>query len=517
MTARAAIGRAAIAAALVAAAGCRTSPAPAARPASGADLPATQPTAAAATAWDASGIDWSAPPPAAPEPAFRPPTPTRIRLRNGLDVWIIENHRLPLVSVRLIQPRAGAVHDPPATAGLAALTADLLDEGTGRRSALELAADLERLGAELDVDAEPDAMIAQLDALSANLDASLELMAAVVARPAFRAADFERVRADRLSALRLRRDHPSQVARLAFDQTLYGGDRPYGWPASGGPASVARIRLADVRAFHAAWYGPDGASLVVAGDVIAAGLGPRLEAAFGAWRSRRGRRARDAAAPAVTPVDAPPRLVLVHNPGAAQSVVHLGRAALPRTDERYYVADVLNTLLGGSFSSRLNHRLREQLGFTYGAGSEFEFGIGPGPWRARTALFIDKTIPGIKELTALVAAAATAPAPADELARVEQLRIRELPARFEGNAQVAAAFGDLALYRLAPDWYASYAERIAAVTAEQVRGLAAELLSSERLVLVVVTDLDAQRDALLGLGLRPAIELDADGALLKTY
>jgi zinc protease len=460
--------------------------------------------------WDSAGIDWSKPPPPGPEAALVLPEPEAFTLGNGLRVLVVRRPRLPLVSLLLVDPAAGASRDPSGEGGLAGFTADLLDEGAGKLDALGLAAALERLGAHLEVGIGPDAAEIALDTLTATLPDSLALLADVVARPRFAAADVARVKADRLALIALRRDQPRSVAPLLFERLLFGA-HPYAQPAYGDADSVRRLGRGDVRRFYRRHYAPALSTLIVAGDVEIESLRRMLEPTLGAWRGDRS--AARAAAPRSHRPPAPAaRLVLVDRPGAPQAVVQIGGLGLPRTDPRIHTAAVANSLLGGSFTSRLNARLREELGYTYGAGSSVWSGVDTGSWSIVTSLKSERTVAGIREILAILDTLGRDEPAADELSRNVQLLVQELPARFQSNGSTVAAFADLAPYGLPLDWYAQRAAALRKVTAAEVRDLVAALLRRDRLTLVVVGDLARLRNDLGRLGFPAAIELDPEGA-----
>jgi len=463
--------------------------------------------------WGDSGVDWSRPPAPGPEPVFEIPRARSFQLDNGLDVYVVENPRLPLVTLQLVNEVGGSLHEPPRLAGLASLTADMLDEGAGSLQALEFAAAVERLGATLTTGAGDDAAYITMTTLAGNLDGSLALLTDVLRDPRLSVPDFRRVKGDRISDLKKRQDQPTAVASVVFYQSIFGRDSAYGTPTAGYVETVARIKPSDLKTFYVRNYAPDRMSLVVAGAVDADDLRKRLNRTLGSWR----RKARPGKPAPVAAIDSPPRLVMVHKPGAAQSVVGLGRVTLDRNDPRYYTAEVLNGVLGGSFSARLNNVLREQLGYTYGARSRFDFGRFDSAWVMRTSIFSAKTMPGIERARAIVDQVSKERVPDEELARVKQRLVRQLPQGFQSNRGIAASYLDLVSNGLALDWYDSYAQRIEAVTADEVRALATELLALDKLTLVVVGDLDLLRAPLLDLGLRPAVEVNLKGKLLKTF
>lgn len=463
--------------------------------------------------WSAAGIDWSRAPQPGPEPTFNSPRPTSLELSNGLKVIVIENRRLPLVSTILVGRHGGNVNDPPGKSGLAGLTADLLDEGTAdldegtaNRTALEIADELERLGADLSVDASTDYMIASMDTLASTLDASLALFADVMSNPAFEQADFERIKGDRLASITRRRDSPRSVAGLVFDRVVFG-NHPYALPVLGLEDEVASISLGDVTAFYRDLYAPQASTLIVVGDISASTIERRLEATLGTWK----RTTLSVGQVSAPPADNSTFIAVVDKPDAPQTVVHIGRVAMTRADPRYFTANVINTVVGGSFASRLNHRLREELGYTYGIRSSFWMGREAGSWSVRTSLNAANSLDGIVETLAIVDGARSAEIPANELDKSKQLRIRQLPQEFETNAGTASAFSDIIAYDEKLDWYERYADGIASVTAPIARTFATAEWDAKDMVMVVVGDMKTLRPQLESLGFGPIAEYDPEG------
>ncbi len=463
--------------------------------------------------WAASGIDWSAIPTPGPEPAFRTPEATTFQLGNGIRVIMVTNHRLPLASVQIVLSAAGGVRDPAELKGLAALTADMLDEGAGRWSAIALANETERLGATLDAGAGVEAAYVTMDTLTSTLEPSLALLAQVVASPHLDAADFERVKGDHLSMLRRRRDRPGSVASLIFDRVIFGS-HAYGMPNSGTEATVAKITSEDVARFYSQHYSPAETTVVVVGDVAPKTLRANLEETFGSWAPRT---ITPLAPNLALPDSSPPRLAVCNEPGAKQSAIRIGRIALRRSDSRFFDAVLLNTVVGGSYTSRLNKRLREELGYTYGVRSTFWFGRESGTWRVHTSVDANHTIDAIREILAIVERARDEEIPADELERNKQYLVRQFPQEFESNAAIADSFSDLVVHDLPLSWYAGYRKGIEGVSAASERQLAEELWPRDQLHLVVVGDLDRVLAGLLRLGFGDALEVDPEGKPLRVH
>jgi zinc protease len=452
--------------------------------------------------WDTSGVAWDRVPEPGPEPSFTPPVPTELRLANGVRVLVVENHRLPLVSVRVVNLRAGSREDG-GKLGLAALTGDLLDEGAGALTALTLPEELERLGADLDVAVGADYAVVSLDTLKDTLEPSLGLLADVVLRPRLTQADFDRIKADRIADLKLRPDSPRRVANLVFEGTVFAA-HPYGAPGAGFVGTVEKLALADAKRFWKTWYVPAAATVIVAGDVDKTAIVPLLDKTLGAWKGARPAAPRRAKPPAATA----PRLVVVDRPDAPQSVVVIGRLGADVTDPAYFPAEVVNTAIGGSFAARLNNRLREQLGYTYGIFSSFWRGAWTGSWSAVSSIKTEVTIEGIKEALAIIERTRTEPLPADELAKAKQLLTRAQPQDFETNAGIAGVYQSVVVTGRPLDWPATWAEKIRAVAADEARAVVDKAWGG--LAIVVVGDWKKLGDGLTGLGL-PITHVDTEG------
>lgn len=466
----------------------------------------------AAAPFDKSGIaDWTKQPPAGAERAFTPPVAKRLRLANGLAVLVVENHTLPLASMDLIVPGAGAAADPRQRAGLAAFTADMIDEGAGGLSALAIADEAARLGAELHVFADADAVWLSTNALTRTLDPVLDLVAKVVTQPAFTAADFERVKGDRLTALTQRRDRPREVASVVLSQAVYGVGTAYGHPTNGTLEDVKRIALAEVQAFYRAHWNPAAMTLVIVGDVDPAALQRKLDAALGSWQPRG---AQKPVVPSASPAKLAARLLVVDRPGAEQSDVRIGRVGLDRRDKRYFAFEVMRTVLGDGFTSRLNHRLREELGITYGIGAGMAWHVGPGLFSIASAIVVDETSRGLAEIIKILDGLVAVEVPAAELDKAKQNLVRALPAMFDTNAQTAGAFGELALYKLPDDWYATFADGVRKVTAADVNQVARAMVASSSMAFAIVGDLGKIGASLAAIGLGAPARFDLDGARL---
>lgn len=457
----------------------------------------------------APGAHMASKPVIGPLPALKLTPPTTFTLGNGLKVIAQPRHAAPIVALQLVV-RAGADADPPALAGLSAATADMLDEGAGERDALAIARDLEAVGAELFLGASRDGSTLSLSVPTPGFEAALAIAADVVLRPRLDEADWSRVQNDRLTALVQRRDQPEAVAVLVADRVLFGEEHPYGRPASGYEKTVRAITAADLRRHYQQLWRPNNTTLVVVGDFPADRLKPALEQAFGGWKKG----AVPAARPAV-PRKQRPRLVLVDKPGAPQTVLRLvGPGAARSSPDRPPLA-LLATVLGGSFTSRLNFNLREQKGYTYGAGSSFQFLRRPGPFSAAAAVFTKVTGEALGEFLKELTALRTGEVTAEELTKARAMQQQRLAEALSTTGGTAGTFADLSLYGLPLDEPVRFTRALQKADAKLLKRLANRAIDPATVTIVAVGDRKTIEPAFKAIGL-PAPEVrDPDGELVK--
>ena len=448
-----------------------------------------------------------APVPGAAPTLTLPPIQKRA-LTNGLPVWIVEMHEVPVANVTLII-KAGAGDDPAGRYGLANFTAAMLDEGAGTRNALQLADAIDYLGASLSTGSSFDMSSVRLQAPVSKLDDALPLMADVALRPAFSDTEVERLRKERMTSLMQTRDNAGALATAAFGRLVFGPRHRYGTPGLGNQASNSEMSASDLKAFYASYYQPQNAHLLVVGDVTPAAMLPKLERAFGGWKN--------GAAPPKTTVSpaaqhGPRQIYLVDKPGAAQSQIRIGWMGVARSTADYYVLDVLNTILGGSFTSRLNQNLREEHGYAYGASSSFDMRLSAGPFTAGAGVQSDKTVESLREFFKELDGMHQ-PVPADELARAKNYEALGFPAAFETTAGMAGNLVELVVYGLPESFFADYVPKIQAVTAADVRRAANEYLQTDRFAVVVVGDLAKIEKPIRDAGLGPVKVVTVDEIL----
>lgn len=454
-------------------------------------------------------FDRTRPPALGATPTLTVPAVHTGRLANGPAVHVVEHRELPLVQVTLTLAGGGRLdRDQP---GLASFTANLLDEGAGRRDANALQSELAFLGASLSTSASWDVTTVSLKVATRNLEAALDLMADVVLRPAFSARDVARQRELRLAALLQARDRPEAVAGLVVARAVFPEGHPYHHQLAGDSASTATLDSALVRDFWTRAADPRRSTLYLVGDITPARARTLATKAFGGWR------APAAPLPLVAPgaVAAAPRpatrVILVDKPGAAQSVLSIGAPGVERGSPDYPALVVMNTLLGGSFSSRLNDILREQRGYTYGARSDFAFRPVPGPFGAGASVRTDVTDSSLAIFFREFARIRTEPVSAAELERTRQYLVLGALDNFEMNAQVAGALTGLDVFGLPLGTIPADLAAMERVTADDVRRVAERHLDPARLTVVVVGDVTKIRPGIEALGLGPIEIRDVEG------
>jgi predicted Zn-dependent peptidase len=432
----------------------------------------------------AQGPDRSRAPEPGPPPVLKLPAIQKRQLSNGLPVWMVELHEVPVAQVNLIV-RSGSADDPPGKFGIASLTAAMLMEGAGTRSSLEIADAIDFLGADLGAAGEIDATAVRLHVPVARLADALPIMADVALRPTFPKNELDRLRQERLTAILQARDNPATIAALAFSRVLYGPGHRFGTATIGTAGAIRSLSPDDLAAFYRSAFTPDNAALVVTGDIAPDRTTALLESSFGGWKPS-GRAGSAAALPA--PAQPARRQVyLIDKPGAPQSQIRIGWIGVPRSTADYFPILVMNTILGGSFSSRLNLNLREKRGYTYGAGSTFDMRAAAGPFSAQAGVQTDKTSESLaeffNELNAILA-----PVPADELTRAKNYVALRFPGAFETTADIARRLEEAVVYRLPDDYFSRYVQNVQAVTAGDVQRVARRYIDPARLAVVVVGD-----------------------------
>jgi len=417
----------------------------------------------------------------APKEMTLPPV-IRRQLPNGLQLLIVEQHELPIADFVLVV-KSGGTADPANKAGTASLTSSMLREGTTSRGSLEIADQTAFLGISLGTGSTWDATSVSLHTPTGVLDSALALFADVALRPSFAANEFDRLRKNRLTEILQIKDRGPSIANQAYASILYGSGHPYGTPMTGTQQSVEGLSVADLTAFYSAEFKPNNATLIVVGDVRPADVERRVNALFGNWQ-RGAVQQRSFGTP---PAAQQTTIYLVDKPGAPQSSFRIGNVGVPRSTKDFFALSVLNTILGGSFTSRLNNTLREVKGYTYGASSGFDMRKMAGPFTASAEVVAAKTDSALlifmSELNSI-----RQPVPEDEIVRAKRYTQLRLPWSFETSQQIASGLVPVVLYDLPADYFSNYVRNIEAVTQADIQRVANQYINPATLAVVIVGD-----------------------------
>ncbi len=426
---------------------------------------------------------WRKDPPAAGAlRALQVPTPETVTLPNGLTLILSTRKGLPVVAANLVV-RTGSDANPANAPGLASFTAAMLDEGTATRNALQIADQVAQIGASLTTNSTMDASTVSTRSLTKNFGAALDLVADVALHPSFPADEIDRQRTNRLGQLVQQRENANALAAKLVATVLYGDAHPYGYTELGTEGSVKGMTREQMMAFWKQNFVPNNAALVVAGDITMAELRALADKSFGGWE--RGTPARPALS---TPSTSPARVVIVDRPGAPQTQVRVVSIGAARSSPDFRPLQVMNTALGGLFSSRINMNLREAHGYTYGASSGFTFRKAPGPFQVAGGIRTDVTAPAVTEIFKEIRGMVDAPMGAEELKRSKDALANSLPGAFETSADAAASFSNVYIYDLGLDYYSRYAERVNAITSDQTLAVAKKYLVPDQLIVIAVGD-----------------------------
>ena len=435
----------------------------------------------------------------------------RRSLSNGARLVVAPAHKLPLVTV-LVLVDAGAVADPEGQDGLAVLTARAIAEGTRSADGAALVERFERLGTALETSADWDAAVLRLTVLRERLEEALALLGEVLVFPTFPEREIERLKQERLAEILQLRAEPRGLADEMLGRFLYAEDSRYAMPEGGSPASVAKLTSGDVARFYRQRYRPRSTTLIFAGDVTTDDAERLSTRALGRWIG-------DPVAPvsiAIEPRFTERRVHLVSRTDAPQSELRVGHMGPPRSHPRYFPATVMNAVLGGLFSSRINLNLREVHAYTYGAFSGFEWRRGPGPWAVSTAVRSDVTDAAARETVDEILRIRKQMISLEELSLATSYLDGVFPIRYETTAAIAGALANLHLYDLPDDYFDTYRARIRAVSAADVLESAAKDLDPERLQLVVVGDPATVRAPLERLEFGPLTVYDDEGRAIES-
>ncbi len=448
-----------------------------------------------------------------PQPG-RPPQPDfpelrRTTLTNGLKVIVSRRSSVPLINFNLLVD-AGYAADQDSVPGVASLAMDMLDEGTSRRSALDISEELANLGARLRTGSNLDLSTLSLSVLKSELDSSLEIYADVILNPAFPEQEFKRLQQERLARIQREKTNPTDMVLRVFPRLLYGRDHAYGNPftGSGTEESVSSLTNEDLINFYRTWFKPNNATLVVVGDTTLQEIVPKLEEHFQSWQA--------GPVPAKNLPVVEHRLrsavYLVNKPAAVQSIIFATHVAPPANNPDEIAIDTMNLILGGTFTSRINMNLREDKGWSYGARSSLYGARGQRPFVVRAPVQTDRTKESIVEiLKELREMTANRPPTEEEFVKIRENRILRLPGSWETIAEVGDSIDEIVRYGLPDDYYETYPEKLRNLKLAQISVAAQRLIHVDNLVWVIVGDLTKIEKGIRELNLGEIYQVDADG------
>ncbi|MDD8017629.1 MAG: pitrilysin family protein [Bacteroidota bacterium] len=430
----------------------------------------------------AQSPDRTKPPALGPTPSVKINAVQKFELKNGLQVIVYEKHEVPIVQMNLVI-KAGSVNESNDKLGLAGLTANMLDEGAAGKSSLELSDAIDFLGTSINSNGGLHTTGVSMRSTVSKFDESLKLFADIVLHPDFPSEELARLQKQYLTSLMQAYDQPRAIAAAASSQFVFGKEHPYGRTTVGTEQSLKNFTVDDLKNFYAAYYHPNNSFLVVVGDIKANDVVAKLESALGSWEKKE--------VPAAVVSQAKQvkerKIYLVDKPEAAQSVIRVCRVGVNRMTEDYFPLLVMNTILGGSFTSRLNNNLREKNGYTYGAGSGFGFRPSAGPFTASSDVQTDVTDKALKEFMKELEGISK-PVSDEELNRAKNYIALGYPDNFSNVSSIAGQLVEMVLYNLPADYFNTYIGKVMAVKKEDVRRVAKKYIDTDDLAIIIVGD-----------------------------
>jgi zinc protease len=440
-------------------------------------------------------------------PELRVPSWTKAKLANGAELVVSERHNLPLVALTITFIGGGNQFEQTDKRGTAGFAASMLSEGTRTRDGEALSLALQQLGTNIGAGVGDESGSISFISSTATFEPTLEILADMLMNSTFPAASLERLRNQRLAALTQANAQPGTIGARVFDKVLYGDTHPMGqWPDE---ASVKAVTRDDVVAFHKAYFQPGRAIVSVTGDVDPRAVKATIERVLGGWTAGGQKPAFNYPA---LPASRPMTIYLVDKPGAAQSTFNLGNPGPSRNTPDYFALEVMNTILGGMFQSRLNANIREEKGYSYGVSSGFAYGKGPGAFSTGGAIVTARSDAALQEfMKELQGIQGGRPITDEELTTAKENLIQSLPGQFGSVSAVNGAITSLMVQDLPHDYYQNFGKAVAAVTKDDVVRVAKKYIDMEHLAIVIVGDRATIEAPLKATGIAPVVVLDIDG------
>jgi zinc protease len=430
----------------------------------------------------AQKVDRTKPPQLPPPQELKVAPVQKFELSNGLKVYLMEKHEVPLVQLNVIV-KTGTVNDPENKTGLANMMMDMMDEGAAGKTALQLADEIDFLGASITTGAGIHTSGIYLHTMLSKFEPALKVMGDIILKPDFPQAELDRKKKDRLTSIMQAHDQPTAIANISFNKLLFGDKHPYGKPAVGNEASIKSFTSNDLNDFNKKYFFANNAFVVAVGDIKKEVLKKKLEAVFGKWPKGNLKEEKISEAAQVEN-----RVVyIIDKPGAPQSVISIGKIGASRFTPDYNQLVVMNTILGGSFTSRLNNNLREEHGYTYGASSRFAFRLVPGSFIASSSVQTEVTDKALteffKELNGI-----REPIPETELTRGKNLVALSYPGGFQSITEIAGQIEEMINYDLPVTYFNDYVGKMLSVNGSEVNAAAKKYIVPEKMIVVVVGD-----------------------------
>lgn len=426
--------------------------------------------------------DRTKPPALGPTPSVKINPVQRFELKNGLKVIVYEKHEVPIVQMNLVV-KAGSVNEAPDKLGIAGMTANMMDEGANGKSALELSDAIDFLGSSIGASGGLHTSGVSLRSTVSKFDESLKLFADILLHPDFPQKELDRLQKQYITSLMQAYDQPRAIAAAASGSLVFGKDHPYGRTSVGTESMIKSFTVADLKNFYSTYYRPNNSFLIVVGDVKADEVVAKLEKAIGGWEKRD---VKEVTVPNAKQVN-DRKIFLIDKPDAAQSVIRICRIGTDRMTKDYFPLLVMNTILGGSFTSRLNNNLREEHGYAYGAGSGFSFRPSAGSFTAASDVQTDVTDKALqefmKELNGI-----SKPVSDVELERAKNYIALGYPDNFSSISSIAGQLVDMELYHLPEDYFNNYIGNVLAVKKDDVRRVAKKYIDTDDLAIIIVGD-----------------------------
>jgi zinc protease len=457
----------------------------------------------------AQNVDRSKPPELPPPAKMNLPAIQQFDLSNGLKVILMEKHEVPLLQLNLIV-KVGTVNDPIDKIGLTSMMMTMLPEGAAGKSSLELADSIDFLGASISANADYHYSKVTLHTPVSKFDEALKIMSEIVVKPDFPGNELERKKKERLTRLMQWHDEPTAVASIAFNELLFGKEYPYGRSSIGNEKTIKGISVEDIKSIHNKYFNADNSYIIAVGDITREELNNKLEQSFGSWEKGEVADVKLNNAPQVNKRT----VYLIDKPDAAQSVIYIGHIGVPRNTEDYNAINIMNTILGGSFTSRLNQNLREAKGYTYGASSYFGFRKAAGPFGASSSVQSEVTdkalVEFMKELRNIRETVS-----ADEMDRAKNYIALGYPQQFQTVSNIAGKLEELVEYNLPSDYFNKFISEILETSDEEVNSAADKYIDPDKVIIVVVGDKAKIEEGIKALNLGEVINLSIEDVLGK--